>query len=375
MTATFGEEQWESPTWSGEFGLRGVAVTQDVIATIGFKANAGDSPPLEITVSDRSTGERRWLIDRANLHAGVGATAIMPDELWVGDASESVVVSASTTDGDTLVGLAPDNGEILWTWRPPKTQGGQAPAFASVLGDSDNGVLTVTSAAKKDVILPCESRRDMFTTTVIEMSTGKTLWKKKSLCSPTQTASGLLLYDDQAVEASTGKQLWRTDDSGETLGISGSTILWAPGAESNDNAQAPVLVDVKDPSTKLPKFPAVISQRIYGQQGLLRVPGRSEATEPAALRNYRSGDREVVSTDLGGDPLGAAEVVGVAGDRLIRISESNVDLLTRGGRRLSRWVADGSVMLIDSGSDYVVLSVDDDGAKQWVLLPINGDDA
>lgn len=373
-TATFGEAQWESPTWSGEFGLRDVAVTQQLIATVGFKPNAGDYPPQEVTVSDHKSGRQRWRVDRAALEAKVGATSIMPDELWVGASSRSaVVVSASTADGDALVGLAPEHGEIKWTWRPPKTQGGRAPIFASAVGGSDSDVLAVTTAAKNDVSVPCESRREGFVTTVVDMSTGKALWKKEALCPPGQSASGLLLYDDQVIETSTGKQLWRTDDSGEVLGASGSVILWAPGAESSDNKQAPVLIDVRDSSAKQPKFPSVISQRIHEQHGLLRVPGRAEASEPATLRTYRAGDHETVTTDLGDDPLGSDKIVGVAGDRLVRISESNVDLLTPSGKRLSRWTADGDVMLISSGADYVVLSVDKDGAKQWVLLPINDD--
>lgn len=370
---SFGNAQWESPTWDGVYGLRDVAVTEHLIATIGFKPRAGEHPPQEVTVSDRTSGRQRWRIDRPALETKVGATSIMPDHLWVGaSAGSAVVVGASTAEGDALVGLGPEDGEIEWTWRP-STRSGEVTIFPSVVGDSESNVLTVTSAPEGDASIPCESSRDRFVTTAVDTRTGQELWSKRALCPPAQSASGLLLYDDMVIKASTGKQLWRTDDSGEILGVTGSVILWAPGAASNDNEQAPLLIDVEDPSAKQPTFSSGISQRIYRQRGLLRVPGRDRADAPATLRTFAAGDEKVASADLGDDPLASDQVAGVAGDRLVRLSENGVELLDRSGERLSSWAADGSPMLVGSGDDHVVVSVDADGATHRVLLPIDGD--
>lgn len=370
MSASFGEVEWTSPGWSGVFGLQRVALNERIVAAVGYAPGVADAPPPEVAAWDRETGGPKWSLRVEDLKTQVGASSIHMDGIWSASNPDSEVAFAVTTAdaGDALVGVAPETGKLTWTWGPSNRS--KATGFSDVVGGDDESVVIVTTGETSSDGA-CAANRRSAVTTAVDIATGKTIWERRGLCAPRQLVDGRLLFDDQVLDAETGEQIWHTDEPGEVLGASGSAILWAPGAESETNPEEPRLIDVLDPDKNLPTLPTGIAQRIYGQHGVLTVPVQASSDEALQLWTFRSGDRSFHEADLADATTDS--IVGSLDELLIQSSEDGVNLLDSRGKQVAQWTGGGSVSVVDSVNDAVVLSITNGDEKKWVLLPVNID--
>jgi outer membrane protein assembly factor BamB len=322
---------------------------------------------VEVAAWDRETGQPKWSLRVEDLKTQAEARSIHQDGIWAAPDADSAVAFAVTTagSGDVLVGVDPETGKLAWTWSP--SNGSKNTRFSDVVGGIDEGIVVVTSAATSGDDA-CTSNRRSFVTSAIDLATGRTVWEQQGLCAPRQSVDGRLLFDDRVLDAQTGEQIWHAEEAGEVLGATGSVILWASGAETGTNTEEPVLIDVLDPDAALPSLPAGITQRIYDQDGILRIPIQASPDEAAQLWTFRHGERSILKVDLAS--AAADSIAGSLDQLLVQTSDDGVNLLDGRGSRVAHWATDGSVDIVSATEDALVLSVTNGATKKWILLPI-----